>query len=62
MKVLESDISFEDPDAIFKKISVSNSESPTLYTLEDEDYILNRILPRDLIKSSNKTWINIKKI
>ncbi|GEM63439.1 hypothetical protein SF1_14210 [Sphingobacterium faecium NBRC 15299] len=62
VKVLESDISFEDPDAIFKMISVSNSESPTLYTLEGEDYILNRILPRDLIKSPNKTWINIKKI
>jgi hypothetical protein len=52
VKVLESDIPFEDPDAIFKMISVSNSQSLTLYTLEVENYILNRILPRDLTKEN----------
>jgi hypothetical protein len=61
VKVLESDISFEDPDAIFKIASVSETENPDLYTLEDEDLILNRILARDLIKSPHNIWVNIRK-
>lgn len=61
VKVVESDISADDPDAIFKMIYVSDSESPSMYVIEEEDFILNRILPSNLIKGPNKTWINIKK-
>ncbi|MEN5379260.1 hypothetical protein [Sphingobacterium kitahiroshimense] len=61
IQVVESDISFSDPDAIFKMVYVPESESPTSYVVKEEDFILNRILPGDLIKEPNKTWINIKK-
>lgn len=60
VKVVESDISSTDPDTIFRMIYVHHSEDPDMYVIEDEDFILNRILPRDLIKSPNKTWVNIK--
>lgn len=61
IKIVESDISCLDPDAIFKMVYVPDSESPAIYLLKEEDFILNRILPLDLIKEPNKTWINIKK-
>ncbi|MEN5054399.1 hypothetical protein [Sphingobacterium kitahiroshimense] len=60
IKVVESDISADDPDAIFKMVDVSDSEDPDMYVIEEEDFILNRILPRTLIKTPNKTWVNIK--
>ncbi|MGA6117410.1 hypothetical protein [Sphingobacterium anhuiense] len=60
IKVVESDISAEDPDAIFMMVDVSDSEDPDMYVIEEEDFILNRILPRNLIKTENKTWVNIK--
>lgn len=60
VKVVESDISADDPEAIFKMVDVSDSESPDMYVIEEEDFILNRILPRHLIKTPNKTWVNIK--
>jgi len=42
-------------------VYVPESESPTSYVIKEEDFILNRILPGELIKEPNKTWINIKK-
>lgn len=60
IKVVESDISAEDPDAIFKMVYVPYSENPEMYVIEEDDFILNRILPRHLIQTPNKTWVTIK--
>lgn len=61
IQVVESDISCSDPDAIFKMVYVPDAENPATYVIKEEDFILNRILPGDLIKEPHKTWINIKK-
>lgn len=61
IKVVESDINCDDPDAIFKMVHVPDSEDPIMYVFEDEDFILNRMLTRDFLKMPNKMWINIKK-
>lgn len=61
IKVVESDISSDDPDAIFKMIHVADSQDPVMYVFEDEDFILNRILTKDFMKIVNKPYLNIKK-
>lgn len=61
VKVVESDINCDDPDAIFKMVDVPDNEDPVLYVLEEEGFIYNRMLTRDFFKMPNKKWINVKR-
>lgn len=57
VKILQSDIDFRDRDAIFtvKKIG---DESVDIHLVNDDDFILNKVSPVELLKIHENFWIN----
>ncbi|WP_400263261.1 hypothetical protein ACFX5U_09475 [Sphingobacterium sp. SG20118] len=57
VKILQSDIDFRDKDAIFtvKKI---RDESVDIHLIDDDDFILNKVSPVELLKVHETFWID----